>query len=74
VHIVVDPAECRYGLQMLLDKYFPHLNPGSDYRPILPDEMARTTVYRLEIEHMSGKKNRGSADHPDAFFYGEQSA
>lgn len=74
VHIVMDPAESRYGLQILLDKYFPHLTPGEDYRPVLPDEIARTAVYRLEIEHMSGKKNRGKADHPGAFFYGEQPA
>ena len=48
--------EARYGLQGLLDKYFPELRPGEHYRPINDDELKRTTVFALEIEEMSGKR------------------
>ena len=32
--IVDDKAEATHGLQLLLDKYFPHLKSGEDYKPI----------------------------------------
>jgi nitroimidazol reductase NimA-like FMN-containing flavoprotein (pyridoxamine 5'-phosphate oxidase superfamily) len=68
--IVTDEAEAKHGLQLLLDKYFPHLQPGEDYRPITTEELADTTVYRIQIEHWSGKKKEANADFPGAFFYG----
>lgn len=67
--IVDDDAEKTSALQMLLDKYFPHLRPGRDYRPITPEELARTAVYRLEIQQWSGKRKAESPDFPGAFFY-----
>lgn len=67
--VVADPAEAEYGLQLLLDKYFAHLQPGVDYRPIQPEEVARTTVYRIEIERWSGKQKAVAADFPGAFLY-----
>lgn len=66
--IVTDEAEARHGLQLLLDKYFPHLRPGEHYRPITADELARTAVYRIEIEAWSGKKKEVAADFPGAFY------
>jgi len=54
--VVEQDDEARYGLQGLLDKYFPELRPGDDYRPITEDELKRTTVFALEIEEMSGKR------------------
>jgi hypothetical protein len=68
--IVTDEDEARHGLQLLLNKYFPHLQSGRDYRPIMPEELARTTVYRIQIEQWSGKK-KAEADFPGAFFYGD---
>jgi len=68
--VVDDEAEARHGLQLLLDKYCPHLRPGRDYRPITVDELARTSVYRIRIEQWSGKKKEAAADFPGAFFYG----
>jgi nitroimidazol reductase NimA-like FMN-containing flavoprotein (pyridoxamine 5'-phosphate oxidase superfamily) len=70
---VHDPEEARYGLQLLLDKYFPHLKSGEDYRPLMPEEVNITLVYRLDIESWSGKQERAAADFPGAFFYGEKS-
>jgi len=69
VAIVNDPAEAQHGLQLLLDKYFAHLKPGEDYRPITGDELALTTVYRIDIESWSGKRKQVEPDFPGAFFY-----
>ena len=70
--IVEDAGEARYGLQLLLDKYAPHLKPGRDYRPIVDEELARTAVFRIQIESWSGKKKQVEADFPGAYFYEEK--
>lgn len=54
--LVEDEAEKRHGLQGLLDKYFPGLLPGRDYRPITDSELAQTSVFAIEIEGWSGKQ------------------
>ncbi|MBC6935677.1 MAG: pyridoxamine 5'-phosphate oxidase family protein [Chloroflexi bacterium] len=69
--VAADPDEARRGLQLLLDKYFPHLQPGQDYRPITDEELARTAVYRIEIDSWSGKQKAVAPDFPGAFFYGQ---
>ena len=65
--VVMDPEEQRHGLQMLLDKYFPHLRPERDYRPIVDEELKRTSVYRVDIHEWSGKRKQVAADFPGAF-------
>ncbi|MDR5693862.1 MAG: pyridoxamine 5'-phosphate oxidase family protein [Armatimonadota bacterium] len=65
--IVTDEAEAQHALQLLLDKYFPHLKPGRDYQPITAEELAQTTVYRIKIEYWSGKKKEVDRDFPGAF-------
>jgi len=72
--IVDDEQEASHALQLLLDRYFAHLRPGRDYRPITPEELARTAVYRISIEHWSGKKKEVGADFPGAFLYGDAPA
>ncbi len=69
--IVEDDAEAERALQQLLDKYAPHLRPGRDYRPIQPEELAVTSVYRIEIDEWSGKQKVAPPDHPGAFLYGQ---
>jgi nitroimidazol reductase NimA-like FMN-containing flavoprotein (pyridoxamine 5'-phosphate oxidase superfamily) len=69
--IVEDEAEAGRALQQLLDKYAPHLRPGRDYRPIQPEELAATSVYRIDIDQWSGKQKVAPADHPGAFLYGQ---
>lgn len=69
--VIDDPDEARDGLQLLLDKYFPHLHPGQDYRPIADDELARTAVYRIAIDAWSGKRKSVAEDFPGAFWYGK---
>jgi len=71
VAIVDNEAEAKYGLQLLLDKYFPHLTPGRHYRPIMPEELKRTSVYRLDIEQWSGKQKKVDDEFPGAFYYGQ---
>ncbi len=69
--VLTDEAEQRHALQMLLDKYFPHLRPGEDYRAITPEELRQTATYRLDIEQWSGKQKQVEAGFPGAFFYGQ---
>jgi nitroimidazol reductase NimA-like FMN-containing flavoprotein (pyridoxamine 5'-phosphate oxidase superfamily) len=69
--IITDENEGRHGMQLLLDKYFPDLRPGEDYRPILPEELNITNVYRIDIEQWSGKQREAAADYPGAFHYGD---
>jgi hypothetical protein len=69
---VTDPIEAKHGLQLLLDKYAPHLRPDVHYRGIIPEELKRTAVYRLNIHEWSGKKKEVAEDFPGAFFYKPQ--
>lgn len=56
--LVDDPVEAEYGLQGLLDKYFPQLEPGKDYRSITTEELGRTSVFAIDIESWSGKQKK----------------
>lgn len=71
VSIVEDRDEAINALQMLLDKYAPHLKPGVDYRPPVDEELKRTAVFRMDITEWSGKKKAVEADFPGAFWYQE---
>ena len=57
VQILTDNQEKTGVLNNLLNKYFPNMTPGQEYRPITEQELARTTVYALQIESWSGKEN-----------------
>jgi hypothetical protein len=69
LEVVTDAEQAKHGLQLLLDRYFPHLKPGVDYREILPHELDSTSVYRIKIDSWSGKEDRASPDFPGAFYY-----
>ena len=47
----------RRGLAGLIAKYFPTTEAGKNYRPITDEELARTSVYAIEIDSWSGKEN-----------------
>jgi uncharacterized protein len=70
--VIGDQEEARRALQMLLDKYAPHLRPGRDYRAITDDELARTSAYTIQIELWSGKRETAPPDYPGAFVYRAQ--
>jgi len=57
--LVESEPEKQHALQGLLNKYFPDLRPGRDYRPITSEERAATAVYAIEIEAWSGKQKKG---------------
>jgi hypothetical protein len=69
VEILTEADQTRHGLQLLLDRFFPHLKPGIDYREILPQELDITSVYRIKIDSWSGKEEHASQDFPGAFSY-----
>ncbi|MBK9126044.1 MAG: pyridoxamine 5'-phosphate oxidase family protein [Chloroflexi bacterium] len=66
--VIEDDAEATEALQLLLDKYAPHLIPGEDYRPPVVEELRRTTVMRIDIESWSGKKKE-VGDFEGAYWY-----
>lgn len=68
-HRLTDTAQAKLALELLLAKYFYHLRAGHDYRPITSHELARTAVYRIEIDEWSGKREQAAVDFPDAFDY-----
>ncbi|UCC88961.1 MAG: pyridoxamine 5'-phosphate oxidase family protein [Anaerolineales bacterium] len=55
-YVLADPAAKERALQGLLDKYFPGLEPGVDYRPITPQERDETAVFAIHIEAWSAKR------------------
>ena len=57
VRIVEDQTEQEYALYGLLGKYFPHMQPGREYRPIIDEELMQTSVYAIQVESWSGKRN-----------------
>ncbi len=68
--VVVEGAdEAKAALQLLLDKYAPHLRPGEDYRPPVDEELKRTAVYRMDIDAWSGKRKKVADDFPGAYWY-----
>lgn len=64
--IAEDP---RHGLELLMQKYAPHLAPGRDYRPMTNGEILRTSVFELAIDEWSGKKKTAEPDYPGAFLH-----
>ena len=67
--VVDDEAEAKRGLQLILDKYFPHLQPEVDYQPVSAADLKRTAVFRIDIEEWSGKQKVVGPDFPGAFIY-----
>jgi uncharacterized protein len=67
--VVEDTDGAKRALQLLLDKYAPHLRPGEDYRPTTDEEIKRTAVYKINITEWSGKKKQVAEDFPGAYWY-----
>ncbi len=55
--VVTDPEEARRLLYGLLNKYFPQMTAGREYREITDKELRATSVYAIQIESWSGKEN-----------------
>lgn len=57
VRLVTDPDEARRVLYGLIQKYFPKMQAGREFREITDKELKRTSVYAIQIEEWSGKEN-----------------
>jgi nitroimidazol reductase NimA-like FMN-containing flavoprotein (pyridoxamine 5'-phosphate oxidase superfamily) len=69
IEVISDAEQARHGLQLLLDRYFPHSKSGHDYREIHPSELDQTAVYRIKITSWSGKEEHKQPDFPGAFIF-----
>ena len=69
LQVVEDQAEARLALQLLCEKYFPHLDYGEDYEPVSDEDLKVTAVLRIDIESWSGKETRAARDFPAAFYF-----
>lgn len=56
-HVLTDEKEARRALYGLIEKYFPGMVAGDQYRPITEGELKRTAVYAVSVERWSGKRN-----------------
>ena len=65
----VGSEEAAYALQMLVDKYAPHLKSGEADRPLKPQCLETAAVYKIQIEQWSGKKNEFAADRTGVYEY-----
>ena len=69
--ILSDLDDIIYGLQLLLDKYFPNHHPGVHYPSLDSKQVSGTAVYRITIESWSGKQKQAPPDFPGAFLYNQ---
>lgn len=65
----VEQGEAARVLQMLVEKYAPHLEPGEVEAAIQPECVQAAAVYKIKIEQWSGKKNEFGADKAGAYEY-----
>jgi uncharacterized protein len=64
--LITDKTEARRVLYGLIQKYFPKMRAGREYREITDKELKRTSVYTIQIEEWSGKENwKERADQSD---------
>lgn len=57
IRLVEDNDEKERLLYGLIEKYFPTMTPGEEYRPITEKELQRTSVYAIAVNSWSGKRN-----------------
>ena len=55
--LIDDPNDARRALYGLIQKYFPAMTAGREFREITDKELKRTSVYAVQIEEWSGKEN-----------------
>jgi nitroimidazol reductase NimA-like FMN-containing flavoprotein (pyridoxamine 5'-phosphate oxidase superfamily) len=71
LQVVDDLEEGRLGLQLLCNKYFPHMQAGVDYEAISDNDVKATAVLRIDIDRWSGKELKAVEDVPGAFYFDE---
>ncbi len=68
--IVTDMTVARKKMQLLMNKYFGHLKPGPDYRPITDEEIAEISVFKIAVDAWSAKRKTAPGEFPGAFHFG----
>ena len=64
--LINDPEEARRVMYGLINKYFPTMTAGKEFREMTDKELQRTSVYVIQIEEWSGKENwKDRADQSD---------
>lgn len=54
--LLEDPHEKRRGLELLMEKFAPHLDPGDGYRSATGAKVDETGVIEIDVEAWSGKR------------------
>ncbi|MCI0521009.1 MAG: pyridoxamine 5'-phosphate oxidase family protein [Chloroflexi bacterium] len=57
IRVLEEKEEQLAALYGLIDKYFPGMKPGAEYRPITDKEQKLTAVYAFAVRSWSGKRN-----------------
>jgi nitroimidazol reductase NimA-like FMN-containing flavoprotein (pyridoxamine 5'-phosphate oxidase superfamily) len=57
VRVIEAVEEKRRAVYGLIGKYYPTMTAGKEFRPITDQELKRTSVYAIDIESWSGKRN-----------------
>jgi nitroimidazol reductase NimA-like FMN-containing flavoprotein (pyridoxamine 5'-phosphate oxidase superfamily) len=70
--IIEDVDQAHRALQLLINKYAPHMCPGQDYEPITVEAIRHTRILRIQIDSWCGRKNEALADFPRAYHYVDQ--
>lgn len=65
--VVDNDREKEIAMNAILEKYAPHLQKGTDYDPISLSDLNATTVFKFEIDALSGKGKRRRVDYPGAY-------
>jgi nitroimidazol reductase NimA-like FMN-containing flavoprotein (pyridoxamine 5'-phosphate oxidase superfamily) len=69
--VIEDGDSAKRALQILMDKYAPHLKPGTDYEPATDADLKVTAVFRIDIEQWSAKRKQAADDLPGTYRFGE---
>jgi nitroimidazol reductase NimA-like FMN-containing flavoprotein (pyridoxamine 5'-phosphate oxidase superfamily) len=72
--VIDDIEHAKLALQVIMDKYAPHLKPEQDYEPATLDDLKRTSVYQFDIKSVSGKRKVVAEDFPGAYWFNEQTS
>lgn len=67
VRLVEGEDAKRRALERFMARFAPHLDPGEDYEPVRSASIDRTSVYRLDVNGWSGKRNATDPEDPMAF-------
>jgi nitroimidazol reductase NimA-like FMN-containing flavoprotein (pyridoxamine 5'-phosphate oxidase superfamily) len=62
LRLISEPAEKRHALEILVRQVA--LNPESKLYKIKPEKIEKTTIGRIDIAYLSGKKHQGTPKKP----------